>query len=129
MTAPSEAEIREAVADRLAEQTTEALRPRLRELIRDASGPMQWPATYVLDGLANDDLFNDAPPLASEGALWGGDMRRSEAEALAEALRPAVDRAASRCEAIIIDELTAAGVQFAQEYPDAPRAVREPVTA
>lgn len=49
------------------------------------------------------------------------DLRPSEARRLRALLHEAHARAIPRLKAIILDELTAVGVRFAQEYPEAPR--------
>ncbi len=59
-------------------------------------------------------------PESVPGVLWR-DLRPSEADRLVELVNAATERAAERCEAIILEELTAAGVAFAAEHPDAPR--------
>jgi hypothetical protein len=53
-------------------------------------------------------------------AIWE-DLRPSEAVRLIELVSAAKERAAARCEAIIEQELVAAGVAFAAEYPGARR--------
>jgi hypothetical protein len=129
MTAPTEAEIRAAIDRRLDESISGTvgggLRAELRNLCREAGSSMQWPVDWSLD-LVNDPLWNDVEPSAEEG-LYGA-LSRTQALAFDDHLRIATRRAADRCEAIILEELTAAGLRFAAEYPDAPRArVAEPV--
>lgn len=53
--------------------------------------------------------------------LWA-DLRPSEWARLHELLRAAQDRSVERARAAILEEITAAALAFAAEYPDAPRA-------
>jgi hypothetical protein len=57
-------------------------------------------------------------------AIWT-DLRPSEAVILRDAVRDAVRRAHERCLIVTVEELTAAGVEFATQFPDAPRAIGE----
>ena len=84
---------------------------------------MGWPATFAIDGLEDDPSLGGVPPQASEGSLYGL-LGRAAAQALRSRLTGAVERAAARCEAIILEELTAAGVRFARDHPGTPRAER-----
>jgi hypothetical protein len=67
------------------------------------------------------DAGDDAPD-----SLWR-DLRRSEARRLRELVTDAIAAATRRCEAVILEELTAAGVTFAAEHPDAPRPSTKPL--
>lgn len=97
---PTEAEIREAVAFEMLEQIT------------DRVGDVVYAAAIPLRELWNPDDFR-----ASETADWDRIMGKVYA------------RADETFVALLVDELTRAGVEFAKAHPDAPRAVREPVTA
>jgi hypothetical protein len=44
-------------------------------------------------------------------------------------VKAAAKRAATRCEAVLLEEMTAVGVRFAHDHPDAPRAVWAAVSA
>lgn len=55
-----------------------------------------------------------------QGILWD-DLRPSQAERLTVVVGEARKRIRQRVMPIIIEELTAAGVTFAREHPDAPR--------
>ena len=123
MARPTEEEIRKAIDARMDEESSGqvpgALRDQVRGLIDDASDPLTWPCTFVLDGLVADQ-YDDPDETVGMSALYR-DLRLSEASALRALMDAASARAADRCEAIILDELTAAGVAFAQVHPDAPR--------
>ncbi|MBA2555898.1 MAG: hypothetical protein H0V12_00885 [Chloroflexi bacterium] len=114
--------------------TTTIQRPALTEQdIRKAieasatsTDALRWAISVVAStscaaftALSRDDAGDDA-----RDSRWR-DLRRSEARRLRELVTGAIDAAATRCEAIILEELTAAGVAFAAEYPDAPRAVSD----
>lgn len=104
MTAPTDAEIQDAIEAAFADNGT----LNIRGQIQDAFGI----GASALDGLYDLE-----------------DLRASELEALDEALygiiRPIRDRAIAELYA----GLVSAAVTFARAHPDAPRAVREPVTA
>jgi hypothetical protein len=90
-------------------------RSALRSVIASIGNPMTNPAFLAIE--ADAEWEPDRP---DPGDLWY-DLRTSEARRLRELTTAAVERAADRCAAIILDELTAAGVAFAAEHPDAPR--------
>jgi hypothetical protein len=127
MNAPTEAEVRHLITARIEAPEGSSgdpggdLRNSLRGVIHDAGQWVRHPAWYSLDVTPDDagtewneqDLDGDPP-------LWI-ELRRSEARRLRDLLREAEERAVARCEAIILDELTAAGVAFAAEFPEAPR--------
>lgn len=121
--APTEAEIREAIAERARYPFSGDPFPRSGE------GPLR----AALRGIAGDysDPVGEAGRIIEigtteygEGAdtgLWR-DLRASEAARLRDLVDAAIERAADAAERVIIDELVAAGVTFAGLYPDAPRA-------
>ncbi|HUG47975.1 MAG TPA: hypothetical protein VMP67_06135 [Candidatus Limnocylindria bacterium] len=113
----TEQEVREAIEGR------KHLRDKLAEAFAEASLPVGEAAWH--GGVDADEPFVEPAP--EWDVLWW-DIRPSQAVRLHQLVGEARDRALSRCQAIIVDELTAAGVQFAAEYPDAPRA-REKVPA
>lgn len=120
MTAPTEASIRE-VAFATGHMDRQAAIQGLRDEIHTWAAPMGSAAFEALDSADPRDAESDST------ALWV-DLRPSEAVVLKRAVDAACERALARCEAVIIEELTAAGVQFAITYPNAPRA-REAVPA
>ena len=115
MTAPTEAEIRELVATRLAHCIAEdeiSIGDWLGELIE----PIRY-ANPNLGGMAN--------------RVWA-DLRPTEEARLAELVEgiyTAGDVLTQELAKKIGDLIVAAAMTFATEHPDAPRAVREAVTA
>lgn len=113
---PTEHEIRAAVIEALhVKQPIESNLDEIRSHIRDAAAQVRAPAWDVLE--STDERTPDA--MVMDG-LWV-DMRPTEARRLMVLYDEAIDRATARSEAIIVEELTAAGVVFAREFPDAPR--------
>lgn len=93
------------------------LRAALRSLALEAGRYLAESARQTKEG--GDGLWEPmSDPLP--GCLWG-DLRPSEAERLTSIIHEAAYRAADRSMAVILDELTAAGLAFAAEHPDAPR--------
>ena len=124
MTAPTEQDVRaslEAFLEASSPTSVGTMRDALREAIRDVGDALDCAAYTALE--SGDDVGDDAPD-----SLWR-DLRRSEARRLRELVTGAIDAAASRCEAIILEELTAAGVTFAAEHPDAPRPSTKPLVS
>lgn len=116
MTAPTEQEVREALGAFLeasSPMSVGTMRDALREAIRDVGDALDCAAFTALG--SEDDVGDDAPD-----SLWR-DLRRTEARRLRELVTDAIAAATRRCEAIILEELTGAGVTFAAEHPDAPR--------
>ena len=92
----------------------------LRGVIARMADPLVDSAVRTLEAggaSAWEALRADVGP----AAIWQ-DLRPSEAVALMELVEAACDRAAVRSREIIEEELTAAGVAFAERYPDATRA-------
>jgi hypothetical protein len=117
MTAPTEAEIRADVVSFLESPSPmglSSMRDALRSVVRDIADTIDVPAFNALE--SDRDVGDDE----SHDALWR-DLRRSEARRLRELVTAAIDRATERCEAIILDEVTAPGIAFAKEFPEAPR--------
>ena len=122
MTAPTEAEIREQLRIGAMTHTwhkEELLGPRLVDTVHWAAGPLTWPAAVALDFTPRDfhDFGDDAE---NDGAALYGRLSPDAARRLRQLTHEAEQRAAERCEAII-RELTAGGVRFATEFPDAAR--------
>jgi len=123
MTAPTEAEIREQLRVGAMTHThhkENLLGPRLVDTVHWAASPLTWPATVALDFTPRDfhDFGDDAE---NDGAALYGRLSPDAARRLRQLTHEAEQRAAERCEAIILDELTAAGVRFATEFPEAAR--------
>jgi hypothetical protein len=129
MSAPTEAEIRAALATAAAGEFHESEPPGgplpaiLRFLAVELSHPMSGPAWRALEATAEY-----SPDEADPGDLWT-DLRRTEAQRLRDLLALAADRIAERCSAIFLEEFTSAGERFTAEYPDAPRAMVGTVAA
>ena len=113
-TAPTPEEIRAT----LRENVTEGDARQLHDAIMSYDAPLNCPLHDAMES-AKDVYGEDTDPRTMDG-VWA-DLRRSEAMRLGQLLEDARQRAFERCEQAIFDELTAAALQFAQEYPDAPR--------
>jgi len=100
MTAPTDQDIREAIAAEAANDQV---------------------VGYI------DDAIGFASTFTSKVWLWE-ELRKSEQERLSEILEQHLDILAVECRAAIVARFTVAARQFAAEYPDAPRA-REKVPA
>ncbi len=117
MTAPTEAEIRARLIA-VFDQYGDELYDELGNVVEAVAEPLNCAAKSALGKIS------DVPTM--ETSLWGV-LSPEPARVLDSIVSAAIERAVGRCVDIILEELTAAGVQFAQEHPDAPRAVREPV--
>jgi hypothetical protein len=116
---PTEAEIRAAIEARMAESVGDYTRhrtpaERLRVAIEDAALVVDYAAFDVLDWEGEPEA---AP---SEPTIWWG-LSRAEARQLRALVDAAKSTLVERCEALIVEELTAVGVAFAAKHPDAPR--------
>ncbi len=104
-----------------AEFTDEAdsLEGGLGYVITTAAEPFVDSAARTLESAGGSawEPIHETGPLA----IWQ-DLRPSEAVRLMELVSSAKDRAVEQCLAIIEMELTAVGLAFAAEYPDAQRA-------
>lgn len=87
----------------------------LRLLVSDYAQAL----TSSADALEGADPDEWGEP--GDDGLWIN-LRRTEALRLRELVIEAAEQAAARCEAVIRDELVAAGLAFAAEFPEAPRA-------
>jgi hypothetical protein len=124
VTAPTEQDIRaslDAFLEASSPMSVGTMRDALREAIRDVGDALDCAAFTALGSV--DDAGDDAPD-----SLWR-DLRRSEARRLRDLVTDAIGAATRRCEAVILEELTAAGVTFAAEHPDAPRASTKPLVS
>jgi hypothetical protein len=124
---PTDGEVRAIVEARLdAPEGRSGTRPGpvrgdITALIEDVAQWLMHPAWYTLEANAYD-AGPEIAPRDTDGhpPLWM-DLRTSEARRLEQLVEDAIERAAQRCEAIIIEELTGAGAAFAGEFPEAPR--------
>jgi hypothetical protein len=115
-TAPTEQEIRDVVLRRASDDYPgDDPRKTLREAIESWGNVLTEPAWVVLEGEDPRD-----PSKVDALDLWI-DLRASEAVDLRALAKKAIDEAYERCQAIIVEELVAAGVRFAEQHPDTPR--------
>jgi hypothetical protein len=117
MSAPTEAEIRGVIDDRLTKYPADIPDERIRAGIEAMADFMYGPAWDKLSGEASR---GDAPR-EWPGDLWD-DLRRPEAARLDQLYREAIERALARCLEIATEEIVAAAETFARAFPDAPRA-------
>lgn len=115
MTAPTETEIREAIQAAVDDSSVD-----LGEWVYEILSPIQYTPPAARGG-GYDDTEH----------LWD-DLRPTQDARLAE-LREAIYSAVQADERKIVKRIQEMAVQaaltFAQEFPDAPRSAREPVTA
>jgi hypothetical protein len=125
----TEAEIREALAARGNESSSGSTTPRpgepklraeLRGIAMDYAQAIGEAAFLTLETTAAE--YGDL-----SGAQPWRDLRPSEAFRLQSLIDDAIAAAVEVAQAAILDNLTAAALTFAAEYPDAPRAVPEAV--
>lgn len=114
---PTEADIRQELATQMLYKVASGsaegtIRAELVVLAHHMAGALRW--------------FPPEPDeLPGESGPWA-DLRPSEFRRLDELLDAAVHRAVDRSLELLLDELTAAALQFGQEHPDAPRGVPQP---
>ncbi len=116
MTAPTEAEIRAAIADRMRKYPNDNPRQKLAGAVDQA-----FDAVGYID-LDEEGQYDWGTQALSD--LWA-DLRPSEVERLHELIAEAKRRALDAAWAVIAEQVVAAGLAFAAEYPDAPRAKQE----
>jgi hypothetical protein len=109
MSAPTEQEIRERI------RVGFAADDGIRTAVYETANPLTNP---FLDTLEPEGTVDG--PASSPSALWT-DLRTSEAVCLRDMTEKVASSLIERIEAMIVDELVAVGVEFAQRYPDAPR--------
>ncbi len=117
-TAPTEAEIREAIAVSAA-RVLPLDRPEIGEWVSAMTDPLTYYAPE-----------EDVDPSAPRG-LWDN-LRPTEAEdlrALVEGIYHQADAIEQEVKARIAELVVAAALEFARRHPDAPRRAREAVTA
>ncbi|MCI0583162.1 MAG: hypothetical protein L0227_09785 [Chloroflexi bacterium] len=108
---PTEAEIRQALEERLAEGMDP---PRD---IWDIVAPI-LDSKYVIGKGWLEEGFT--PPVDHPGTLWAN-LRPTEAAELDGAVNEAVDRALARFGRQVVDDVVAVAVRFAEAHPEAPR--------
>jgi len=113
MTAPTEAEVRAAIVGVAESSYVGSCVDEVAGLRFNLGAMAKACARALVDSAAGTKELDD-------GVLWV-DLRPSEADRLITLVSEAADRATERCEAIILDAMTAAGVAFAAEFPEAPR--------
>jgi hypothetical protein len=119
--APTEAEIRAEVLEAgTVYPKGHPYAQELEEIIKGWATPL---ASAAFDALESPD---ERTPGDDTGLVLWRDLRPSEAIVLRGLVADAVRRATDRCQILVLEELTAAGVGFAAAFPDAPR-VRPPV--
>lgn len=116
MTAPTEAEIRQLIADRSARYPLDSLERPLGEAIDKSFDTIGF---VTLDERGRWDFGVD---FLSD--TWA-DLRPSEQERLGELIAAAKARAMERARESIIGETVAAALAFSAEHPDAKRASPE----
>jgi hypothetical protein len=115
MTAPTREEIHAAVLAWL-EAPSPIVVGTMRDGLRETIGTM----SDVLDVAAFEILESSDGGVPDGPGFWR-DLRPSEALYLREQVDRAKAAARRSCEAIIVRELVAAGMRFAERYPEAPR--------
>lgn len=120
MTAPTEAEIREAISERLAKYPGDN---HIRTLVEAIEKAFDTIAYVELDEQGQYDF---GTPFLSD--IWA-DLRPSEASRLGQLVRDGSIRALKVLDDALRAEVVAAAMQFAAEHPDASRVERELVTA
>lgn len=117
MSAPTEAEIYEAIASRF--RTYDGIEDKLDEALDKAFDALAY--------IALDDESDPGAGMAVRSGLWG-DLRPSEALRLRDLTHDARGRLKADLWGRILETVATAGMTFAAEHPDAPRA-NQPVTA
>lgn len=112
MTAPTEAEIREALGD-----PDRIARADMDRDVRDAIAPLIDSDQALVRAVWTED-FN--PGRDHPGTLWA-DMRPSEAEELHDAIFAAIREVEREAAVKLIDRVAAVGLAFAEAHPDIPR--------
>ena len=123
MTAPTEAELRAVIVEGMASKNVgqhldsqDGTANNLQYVVNGAAWAFIESAASTKEG---DGVWEPSPE-PTPGTVWT-DLRPSEADRLVVLIGAAAERVAERCQAIILGELTAVGVKFAREFPDAPR--------
>jgi hypothetical protein len=117
--APTEAEIREAIELRCELWPQDSPTDKLVQAIGSYGDFMYGPAAEVLS--SPDDLTPEPTERGGPGDIWA-DLRPSEARDLDRFYQVGLETALAACEAVIADAFTSAALRFAELHPDAPRA-------
>src|SRR5438445_13676793 len=120
MSTPTEEEIRAAVEARSTHYRSDDPGKHLDEAIEDWSNLFAVNAPDSVTGETWGDFVEDQQEPGPDDLWW--DLRPTEAARLEAIRQEAVERAQRRAREIVIEELVAAGLRFAEEFPDAPRA-------
>lgn len=112
MTAPTEAEIREALGD-----PTDLVGADISDNLRDAIAPLLDSDQALVRAGWVEDFY---PPANHPGTLWA-DLQPSEAKELHDAIFAAIDEIEFEAAKQLVDRLVAVGVAFAAAHPDIPR--------
>jgi hypothetical protein len=118
MSAPTKAEIREAIEARMAEYPSDGGERSLRHAISEIFDLIDYRA------LGEDDA--DAFDSAAIGDDFYCDLRPSEAQRLHEIAAEATADAFRDARALIVEAVVTAAIAFGTEYPDAPRRSEHP---
>lgn len=118
MSEPNQQEIRAALDDRASHRDSGSPRTTLPAAL--AALTEDYAQALTASAFESELPEEERNPIAEAFALWV-DLPPSEARRLRAITNEPIVRAAERCDAIIRDELVAAGRQFAKEYPDASR--------
>jgi hypothetical protein len=124
MSAPTEAEIREAISYRMAALPGDDPADHILEGIEEMADFMYGPSTDKLSG----EPAHRTSARKCPADVWD-DLRRPEAACLDALYTEATQRALARCLEVVTEELVIAGVAFAAAFPDAPRATLPSVAA
>jgi hypothetical protein len=119
MSAPTEEEIRAAIEAEIAEYPSDNGLRNLGEAIDRLADPIDW----HLSG-DEDESDEDGTPHQLGDNVWRN-LRPTEAARLRLLVERAKLSAFAMAREAIVREIVAAGLTFAAEYPDAPRARRE----
>src|SRR3990170_953678 len=116
--APTEPEIREALRLRVELYPTDNPRNQLREAVEGYAAFLEGPGLHLhYPGRPPFDDPEDSDP----SDVWMN-LRPTEIKMLDAIAEKAIEEAITAAQAAIVEIMVAAGLRFAAEYPDAPRA-------
>lgn len=127
MIAPTEAEIRAAIADGITRRPREV--DEITDVAFRVSGTIRHSPYALTRRRWAEDFYPDEVDELT-GTLWA-DLTEAETAAIEELVDNAARRFQERAAAILLEELVLAGVAFAEAHPDVPRGTwqREAVPA